>query len=130
MESIGEVFGCSERRRPTKTKTKRRSWMSRARLRPRVSRLLVAVAFAGSLMCAHPDAQQSGESFERWAKAHAIQLHTVELGRDVDDMRQLKSLIGAARAVAIGEPTHGAHEPLAFRKRLSRYLSAAVRLRA
>jgi erythromycin esterase len=73
-------------------------------------------------MCAHPGAQQSDESFGRWAKAHAIQLQTVELGSDVDDMRQLKSLIGAARVVAFGEPTHGAHEPLAFRNRLFRYL--------
>jgi erythromycin esterase len=73
-------------------------------------------------MCAHPDAQQGNESFERWAKAHAIRLQTVELRRDFDDMRRLKSLIGAARVVALGEPTHGAHEPLAFRNRLFRYL--------
>lgn len=120
MESISEVFGCSEWRRPTKTK--RRSRMSGARLWPRASKVLVAVAFAGSMMCAHPGAQKSGDSFERWAKAHAIQLQTVELGSDINDLRQLKSLIGAARVVAIGEPTHGAHEPLAFRNRLFRYL--------
>jgi erythromycin esterase len=120
MGSISEVFGCSERTQPAKTK--RRSRMSGARLWPRASRLLVAVAFAGSLMCAHPEAQQSDGTFERWAKAHAIQLQTVELGSDVGDMPQLKSLIGAARVVALGEPTHGAHEPLAFRNRLFRYL--------
>src|SRR5262245_24079887 len=120
MGSISEVFGCFERRRPTKTT--RRSRMIGAGLWPRVSRLLVAVAFAGSLMCAHPGAQQSNAGFERWAKAHAIQLQTVELKSDLGDMRQLKSLIGAARVVALGEPAHGAHEPLAFRNRLLRYL--------
>jgi erythromycin esterase len=120
MGRISEVFGYSERTRPTKAK--RRIWMSGARLWLRASRLLVAVAFGGSLMCAHPDAQQSGEGFERWAKVHAIQMQTVELESDVDDMRRLKSLIGAARVVALGEPTHGAHEPLAFRNRLFRYL--------
>jgi erythromycin esterase len=73
-------------------------------------------------MCAHPGAQQGGDSFERWAKAHAIQLQTVELKSDLGDMRQLKSLIGTARVVALGEPAHGAHEPLAFRNRLLRYL--------
>src|SRR5215467_14292277 len=112
MGSISEVFGRSERRRTTKTK--RRTWMSGDRLWSRASRLLVAVAFAGSLMCAHPGAQQGSESFERWAKDHAIQLQTVELGSDINELRQLKSLIGTARVVALGEPTHGAHEPLAF----------------
>ena len=96
--------------------------MSGDRLWPRISRLLLAVAFAGFLMCAHPNAQQGDESFERWAKSHAIQLQTVELKSDLGDMRQFKSLIGSARVVAIGEPTHGAHEPLAFRNRLFRYL--------
>ena len=120
MGLIRDVFGCSELTQPTRTK--RRSPMSGARLWPRASRLLVAVAFMGSLLCAHPDAQQGGDSFERWAKTQAIQLQTVEPGRNFDDMRRLKSLIGAARVVALGEPTHGAHEPLAFRNRLFRYL--------
>src|SRR5262245_55079082 len=74
MGSISEVFGRFERTHSTKTKG--RSRMSGVRLWPRASRLLFAAAFAGSLMCAHPGAQQSDESFERWAKAHAIQLQT------------------------------------------------------
>jgi erythromycin esterase len=37
-------------------------------------------------------------------------------------LRRLKPIIGAARVVALGEPAHGAHEPLAFRNRLFRYL--------
>src|SRR5262245_44055502 len=117
MRSISEL-GCSERRNPTK----KRSRMSGARSWPRVSRTLVAAGFAGSLMCAHPGAQQSGAGFESWAKAHAIQLQTVELKSDLGDMRRLKPVIGAARVVALGEPTHGAHEPLEFRNRLFRYL--------
>jgi erythromycin esterase len=73
-------------------------------------------------MCAHPNAQQGEESFERWTKSHAIQLQTVELNSDIGDMRQLKAIIGNARVVSLGEPAHGAHEPLAFRNRLFRYL--------
>jgi hypothetical protein len=74
MGSIREVFGYSEV--GPQMKPKRRIWMSDARLWPRVSRLLVAVVLAGSLMCAHLETQHSGASFERWVKAHAIQLQT------------------------------------------------------
>src|SRR5262245_4456315 len=98
MGLISEVRGYSERTRQMKTKSRTR--MSGDRLWPRISRLLLAVAFAGFLMCAHPNAQQGDESFERWAKSHAIQLQTVELKSDLGDMRQFKSLIGAARVVA------------------------------
>lgn len=67
-------------------------------------------------------ARQGVEGFDRWAKAQAIRLQTVELGSGVADLRRLKPIIGAARVVALGEPAHGAHEPLAFRNRLFRYL--------
>ena len=46
----------------------------------------------------------------------------VEANGDATDLIPLKSLVGAARVVALGEPTHGAHEPLAFRNRLIRFL--------
>lgn len=64
-------------------------------------------------------------SFVRWATAHAMSIQTVEPGSsiaDLSDLRPLKPVIGAARVVALGEPAHGAHEPLAFRNRLFRYL--------
>ncbi len=84
---------------------------------------------AGALLAislgAHPfaaSAQQGGESFERWAAAHALPIQTVEPGSDAADLRRLSPLIGAARVVAFGEPAHGVHEPLAFRNRLFRYL--------
>lgn len=96
--------------------------MSRVRPWPRVSRWLVAVALVAVLIGAHSVAQQSGDSFERWAKAHAAPIQTVEPGSGVADLRRLKPIIGAARIVAFGEPAHGAHEPLAFRNRLFRYL--------
>ena len=102
MRFVREVFGFSER--------------------PRVRRWLVVVALLAALIGAHAAAQQGGDPFERWAKAHAIPIQTVEPGSSVADLRRLKPIIGNARVVALGEPAHGAHEPLAFRNRLFRYL--------
>jgi len=90
-----------------------------------VCRWVVSTVFVVALIGAcstASDAQQSAGSFERWAKAQAIPIQTVEPGGNTADLRRLKSIIGAARIVALGEPAHGAHEPLAIRNRLFRYL--------
>jgi erythromycin esterase len=39
-----------------------------------------------------------------------------------DDLGPLLALVGSARVFALGEPGHGAHEPLALRNRLFEYL--------
>jgi erythromycin esterase len=79
---------------------------------------LVAVLLASSGI-AH-----SGEDdpFVKWAAAHAVPVATLELNADSPDLLPLKSAIGSARVVGLGEPIHGAHEPLAFRNRLFRFL--------
>lgn len=41
-------------------------------------------------------------------------------------MASLRPMIGDARVVAMGEPFHGAHEPLAFRNRLIQYCVAEL----
>jgi len=62
------------------------------------------------------------DAFSKWAAAQAIPLATVEPAEDFSDLLPLKSVVGTARVVALGEPTHGAHEPMAFRNRLIRFL--------
>jgi erythromycin esterase len=62
------------------------------------------------------------KGFLRWARAHAIAVPKSTSGSRRADLRALQSLIGSARVVALGEPTHGAHEPLVFRNELFRYL--------
>jgi erythromycin esterase len=57
-----------------------------------------------------------------WVKSNAIPVSTVEPNDDISDLHLLKPIIGNSRLVAYGEPTHGAHEPLAFRNRLFKYL--------
>jgi erythromycin esterase len=58
----------------------------------------------------------------RWAAAHALPIHSVERGGGSADLRSLDAIVGTARVVALGEPTHGAHEPLTFRNRYFQYL--------
>lgn len=82
----------------------------------------IALAFAtvGASMPRIALAQR--DAFIGWAAAHAIPLRTIEPGGDASDLSPLHALVGTARIVAIGEPTHGAHEPLALRNRLVQYL--------
>jgi erythromycin esterase len=62
------------------------------------------------------------DGFAKWAADHARLLTTVEPGGDESDLLPIQAAIGTARIVGLGEPTHGAHEPLAFRNRLFRSL--------
>ncbi|MBO0862580.1 MAG: erythromycin esterase family protein [Chloracidobacterium sp.] len=90
-----------------------------------IERWLAGAAMMASLIGAHSNVvygQQNDEIFERWTKTHAIPIQTVETVNSATDLQPLKSIIGAARVVALGEPAHGAHEPLALRNRLFRYL--------
>ena len=57
-----------------------------------------------------------------WAKGHAIPVSTVEPGHGFTDLQPLKTTIGQARLVALGESAHGVHEFLAFRNRLAEFL--------
>lgn len=88
-------------------------------------RRLGSAALALVLTVAGPAAaygSQGSDAFVRWATARAEPLQTVEPGGGFDDLRPLKAVVGPARVVVLGEPVHGAHEPLAFRNRLFRFL--------
>jgi hypothetical protein len=87
-----------------------------------ISRRLVPVALITISMCVHSKTQKGRDGFESWAKAQVSPIKSVELESDLSDLRPLKAMIGTARVVALGEPTHGAHEPLALRNKIFRYL--------
>jgi erythromycin esterase len=61
-------------------------------------------------------------SFINWAKAHAFPLQDSDSATSAADLQPLKKMLGRARVVALGEPAHGVHEPIAFRNRLFRFL--------
>jgi erythromycin esterase len=84
---------------------------------------LVFPYFAGAILLAcSAGARGEQDPFVKWASAHALAVATLEMRGDLSDLVPLKSRVRSARVIAIGEPTHGAHEPLAFRNRLIRFL--------
>ena len=89
-------------------------------MRPFLPALLLA-AFPAVAARSQPASTRAAE-VERWISASAIPLRSVELIDDLADLRAFAPVVGSSRVVALGESTHGAHEPLAFRNRLFRYL--------
>ena len=57
-----------------------------------------------------------------WLRRHAIPLTGVEAGRGFDDLEPLRSIIGTARIVALGEATHGSREFFQLKHRLLEFL--------
>ena len=66
-----------------------------------------------------PAAAQS-DDFTVWARDRAVPLPGCTTNATALDA--VKPVVGTARIVALGEPAHGAHQPLAFRNCLFRYL--------
>jgi erythromycin esterase len=75
----------------------------------------ILLAYSGTAQCLQ-------DALAMWATTHALPVTTVESTSNDSDLLPLESAIGSARMVALGEPMHGAHEPLAFRNRLFRFL--------
>src|SRR5262245_34611896 len=63
-------------------------------------------------------AQAPADPSVEWIRAHAIPFSTSEAGNGFDDLAGLENVIGDARIVALGEPTHGTHEVFQLKHRL------------
>lgn len=61
-----------------------------------------------------------------WIRAKAIPLRTVEPGRGFADMEPLRSVIGNAQVVALGEATHGSREFFELKHRVIEFLAARM----
>lgn len=88
-------------------------------------RFLATAARSGlsSILLVYSAVAHCGEDgFAKWATAHALPVTTVDSAGNDSELLPLESAIGTAHVVAFGEPTHGVHEPLAFRNRLFRVL--------
>jgi len=82
-------------------------------------RWLLALLALGS-SCAH--AQQPTPDQIHWIRENAVAFETVKAGNGFDDLQHLKQLIGDARIVALGEPTHGSREVFQMKHRLLEFL--------
>lgn len=61
-----------------------------------------------------------------WVRAHAVPLATAEPGRGVDDLRPLAAIVGEARIVGLGEPTHGTREAFQMKHRILEFLAGEL----
>jgi erythromycin esterase len=57
-----------------------------------------------------------------WLEQNAIPFKTTKPGSGFDDLQPLKSIVGNARIVALGQDTHGTHEFQAMTARLLEFL--------
>jgi len=57
-----------------------------------------------------------------WIKARAVPFATCEAGHGFDDLAPLDQIVGDARIVSLGEPTHGTREAFQMKHRLLEYL--------
>lgn len=57
-----------------------------------------------------------------WIKQHAIPFKSSQAGNGFDDLAPLKKVVGDARIVALGEPTHGTREAFQMKHRLLEFL--------
>ena len=60
--------------------------------------------------------------FVEWASANAVPIKTVEPGARFDDLQPLKTIVGGARVVCLGESRHDAHEHFRFKHRVVEFL--------
>jgi len=82
--------------------------------------LLAALALA---LAATPAAADPGrETFVAWAQDRAVTMPDCTPNTSASDWKGVDAIVGQVRLVALGEPVHGAHEPLALRNCLFRHL--------
>lgn len=79
-------------------------------------------------LCVIIPAQVSGPTPEQaaWVKANAVPLTSVNAGSGFDDLEPLRSVIGDARIVGLGEATHGTREHFQMKHRLVEFLATQM----
>jgi len=87
--------------------------------------LLLLIAWAVALHGVSLDQAASD-----WIASHAIQLDALELTGGRGDLQPLRSILGGAHVIGVGEATHGTREFFTLRLRLMDFLTAQLGVRA
>lgn len=87
-----------------------------------VAPLLATGVRAQSPQAGPSSAEHPTESVRQWLARGAIRLRTVEAGSGFDDMHGLRDVVGDARLVLLGEPTHGNREVYQLKHRMVEFL--------
>jgi erythromycin esterase-like protein len=89
------------------------------------ARVITGVLLACGLGFAAAHAQQPDAVVE-WVRASAIPLTTPEAGHGFADLQPLKTVIGNARIVSLGEATHGSREFFQIKHRMLEFLASEM----
>jgi erythromycin esterase-like protein len=82
---------------------------------------MLLATLAGMLALAQPTPEETA-----WIKSRAIPFDTPEAGHGFKDLEPLRALIGDARIVSLGEPTHGTREAFQMKHRLLEFLATEM----
>ena len=83
--------------------------------------VVTLAAYAAVLTKATPSNPEIS-AITSWLSAHAIRFDTTNPTANLNDLAPLKSMIGDARIIALGEATHGTHEFFQMKHRLLEFL--------
>ena len=81
-----------------------------------------ACLFAGAVLA--PASVNDEQAAIEWMRQHAIPIQTVEAGHGFADLQPLKSVVGGARIVELGEATHGTREFFQLKHRMIEFLAS------
>src|SRR5262245_48638272 len=85
------------------------------------ARCLGALVVSFMTLASRPSGDDRSD-FIAWARQHAHPLSSALPGPSPDDLEPLRSIVGPARIVAVGESIHGIAEFLGLRQRSAEYL--------
>ena len=85
----------------------------------RIKTNIIVLLILLSCSCAEKSEE---EQVIEWISENAIQISTVEPGNGFEDLLPIGEMIGDARIVSLGEPTHGNREVFQLKHRIIEYL--------
>src|SRR4051812_46476711 len=95
-------------------------------LMSRLARALAAAMFGFFVLSSASPAASTEPSATQpaldWVRHAAIPLATPEAGHGFDDMQPVHQIVGGARIVGMGEPTHGTREVFQMKHRMLEFL--------
>lgn len=90
--------------------------------------MLSAIAALAAVVTSQPGTGVTPEG-AAWVKSHAVALKSCVAGSGFEDLGALREIVGDARIVALGEPTHGTREAFQMKHRLLEYLATEMGFR-
>jgi erythromycin esterase-like protein len=91
-----------------------------------VTRLPTASVLALALAGAFAQSLDPTPAELDWLRASVIEVKTVDAGTGFADLQKLKTAIGDARIVSLGEATHGSREIFQMKHRLTEFLASEL----